>query len=301
MTIAEAFAASPALFIGVVFVFSLLVGSFLNVVIYRLPVMMQREWAAECAELDGRELPDTETFNLMVPRSRCPECGHAITALENVPIISWLVLRGKCSACKTPISVRYPLVELTTAVLAAVVAWRFGFGIEALAGIVLTYALVALSMIDIDHQLLPDSIVLPFLWLGLLLSLAHGLEDADALLIEPSAAIVGAAVGYLVLWSVATLFRLITGKVGMGNGDFKLLALFGAWLGAGKLPVVILLSAGVGSVVGIAMIALLGRDRQLPIPFGPYLAAAGWLAMVAGNSLIAWYGATFGLNAAAAL
>ncbi|MEL7535967.1 MAG: A24 family peptidase [Pseudomonadota bacterium] len=296
MTIIDLFAQSPAIFIGVVFVFSLLVGSFLNVVIYRLPVMMQREWAEQCAELEERDVPEQEPFNLVVPRSRCPHCGHAITALENIPLISWVVLRGKCSNCKTPISVRYPLVELGTAILAAVVAWRFGFGIEALAGILLTYALVALSMIDVDHQLLPDSIVLPFLWLGMLLTLARGFEDADVLLIEPAAAIVGAVVGYLSLYSVATLFRMVTGKVGMGEGDFKLLALFGAWLGVAKLPIIILLSAGVGSVVGIAMILFMGRDRQLPIPFGPYLAAAGWLAMVFGDSLLDWYNQTFGIT-----
>ena len=296
MTAIDLLSQSPALFVGLVFVFSLLVGSFLNVVIHRLPIMMQREWAIDCAELEGREPPQFDSFNLVVPRSRCPQCGHAITAMENIPLVSWLVLRGKCSACKTPISVRYPIVELSTAVLSAVVAWRFGIGWEALAGVALTYALIALSMIDIDHQLLPDSIVLPFLWLGLLMSLASPLAGAEVLFIDPSAAILGAAVGYMILWSVATLFKLVTGRVGMGNGDFKLLGLFGAWLGVAKLPVIILLSAGVGSLVGIAMIALLGRDRQLPIPFGPYLAAAGWLAMVFGDALLGWYTAAFGLN-----
>ncbi len=296
MTILDLFAELPALFVGVVFVFALLVGSFLNVVIYRLPIMMQREWAAECAELAGEKPAAQAPFNLVVPRSACPSCGHAIGALENIPVLSYLVLRGRCAGCKTRISARYPAVELATAVLAAIVAWRFGPGLEAIAGVALTFALVALSGIDIDHQLLPDSIVLPMLWLGLLMSLAHPVADAKVLFLAPADAILGASVGYLALYSVATLFRWITGKDGMGNGDFKLLALFGAWLGLAKLPVIILLSAGVGSVIGIAMIAIAGRDRQLPIPFGPYLAAAGWLAMVYGDALMAWYLRFFGLN-----
>ncbi|MEM8984820.1 MAG: A24 family peptidase [Pseudomonadota bacterium] len=293
MTIVELLASNPTVFIAIVFVFSLLIGSFLNVVIYRLPVMMQNEWKIEAALIEERDPPTFPTFNLMVPRSRCQQCGHQITALENVPVISYLVLRGRCSSCKTKISIRYPLVELATAVLAAMAAWRFGFGIEGIAAVLLTYALVALSMIDFDHQLLPDSIVMPFLWFGLLLSLTHGLENADVLLIEPGAAIVGAVVGYLSLWSVSMLYKLVRGRHGMGHGDFKLLSLFGAWLGASKLPIIILLSAGVGSIVGLTMIIFLGRDKQIPIPFGPYLAAAGWLAMIAGDSLIAWYSTTF--------
>ncbi|MEM1262341.1 MAG: A24 family peptidase [Pseudomonadota bacterium] len=293
MTIVQLLASNPTVFVAIVFVFSLLIGSFLNVVIYRLPVMMQREWEVEAALIEGREPPQQPPFNLMVPRSRCQQCGHQITALENIPVISYLFLRGQCSACGTKISIRYPLVELVTATLASIAAWRFGFGIEGLAAVLLTYALIALAMIDFDTQFLPDSIVLPFLWFGLLLSLTHGLENADVLLIEPSAAIIGAVVGYLSLWSVSKLYLLLRGKEGMGNGDFKLLGLFGAWLGISKLPIIILLSAGVGSIVGLSMIIFMGRDKQLPIPFGPYLAAAGWLAMVAGNDLIAWYSTTF--------
>ncbi len=289
MTIADLLGSSPLLFAAVVFLFSLLIGSFLNVVIYRLPVMMERDWAEQCSDLAGKPPEKSEPFNLVVPRSRCPECGHAITALQNIPVISYLWLRGKCAGCKTKISVRYPMVELATALLATGVALRFGFGWEALAAIFLTYALVALSGIDIDTQLLPDIIVIPGIWIGLLMSLAHPLAGAERLFLSPSESIIGASVGYLILYAVANLFRLITGRVGMGNGDFKLLALFGAWLGAGKLPLIILLSAGVGSIVGISMIALAGRDKQIPIPFGPYLAAAGYLTLLFGDEIIAGY------------
>lgn len=275
------------IFIGVAFAFTLLIGSFLNVVIYRLPIMMQRDWRDQCEELKDSlpgDLPDGK-FNLVVPRSRCPSCGKPIKAWQNVPVLSYLLLGAQCASCKTSISARYPLVELLTAVLAAVCAWHFGFGWEALLAIVLTCALVAISLIDIDHQLIPDSIVVPLMWLGLIMSLFHPLEGAQTLFIAPQDAIIGALAGYLSLWSVYQLFKLITGKEGMGYGDFKLLAALGAWIGWQMLHIVILLSAVVGAIVGIAMIAFRGRDRQLPIPFGPYLAAAGWVTMLYGEKL----------------
>ncbi len=278
---------SPALFVTVVILFALLIGSFLNVVIYRLPVMMQREWRAQCADLQSQPADDVPEgrFNLVVPRSRCPSCGAGITALQNIPVLSYLVLRGRCAGCRTPISPRYPLVEAATAALAAVVAWRFGFGWEALMGIVLTLFLIPITMIDFDHQLIPDSVVLPLLWIGLAMSLWHPMPGADTLFIAPRDAIIGAMAGYLSLWSFYWLFKLVTGKEGMGHGDFKLLAALGAWLGAGSLFTIVILSAVVGAVLGIALIVLRGRDRQVPMPFGPFLAAAGWLAFVCGDTL----------------
>jgi leader peptidase (prepilin peptidase)/N-methyltransferase len=284
---ADLFVQQPMIFIGVAFAFTLLIGSFLNVVIYRLPIMMQRDWRDQCNELKDSlpdDLPDGK-FNLVVPRSRCPSCGKPITAWQNVPVLSYLLLGAQCASCKTSISVRYPLVELLTALLAAVCAWHFGFGWEALLAIALTCALVAISLIDIDHQLIPDSIVVPLMWVGLIMSLFHPLEGAQTLFIAPQDAIIGALAGYLSLWSVYQLFKLITGKEGMGYGDFKLLAALGAWIGWQMLHIVILLSAVVGAIVGIAMIAFRGRDRQLPIPFGPYLAAAGWVTMLYGETL----------------
>ena len=278
---------SPALFVTVVVLFTLLIGSFLNVVIYRLPVMMQREWRAQCAELQAEPADDVPEgrFNLVVPRSRCPSCGAGISALQNIPVLSYLVLRGRCAGCQARISPRYPLVEAATAVLAAIVAWRFGFGWEALMGIVLTLLLIPITMIDFDHQLIPDSIVLPLLWIGLAMSLWHPMAGADTLFIAPREAIIGAMAGYLSLWSFYWLFKLVTGKEGMGYGDFKLLAALGAWLGAGYLFTIVILSAVVGALLGIALILLRGRDRQVPMPFGPFLAAAGWLALVCGDTL----------------
>lgn len=276
---------TPAAFVAAIFVLGLLVGSFLNVVILRLPRMLEREWRAQCRELQEKaEVSETpaERFDLLWPPSHCPSCGHRIRAWENIPLVSYLLLRGRCSGCGVRISPRYPLIELVTAVLSAYVAWHFGFGLAALAALVLTWALLALSVIDIDHQILPDVITLPLLWLGLLLSLV-------GVFTHPQASIVGAAAGYLSLWAVYHGFRLLTGKEGMGYGDFKLLAMLGAWLGWQALPVIILLSSLVGAVVGIAMILILGRDRNIPIPFGPYLAAAGWLAMLWSDQLIAVY------------
>ena len=287
----ELFSTSPATFIIVAFVFSLLVGSFLNVVIYRLPIMLEREWRAQCEETVASppgDLP-AEPFNLMVPRSRCPSCKHQITALQNIPILSYLVLRGKCANCRTPIPLRYPLIEFCTALLTAVVAWRFGFGWEAGAAILLTWSFIAISVIDFDQQIIPDTISLPLVWIGLGLSLFHPVAGAEALFIDPKTAIIGALAGYLSLWSVYQLFKLMTGKEGMGYGDFKLLAVIGAWLGWQMILPVILLSAVVGAIVGIALIVLQGRDRSTPIPFGPYLAAAGWIGMMWGQQIVTGY------------
>ncbi len=256
----------------------LAVGSFLNVVIHRLPLMMERDWAAQCAELQGTVLAETEALSLMKPRSRCPACGHGITALENIPLLSWLLLKGRCSACGTRISARYPLVELLTGVLSAACAWKFGPTTILVGALVFVWALVALTFIDLDTQLLPDSITLPLLWAGLLLNLNGGMTDL-------ASAVSGAIVGYLVLWTVYWAFKLITGKEGMGYGDFKLLAATGAFLGWQMLPVVILLSSLVGAVVGIAMIALRSHGRDIPIPFGPYLAAAGVIALFFGQAI----------------
>ena len=282
---------SPLLFIGLAFVFALLVGSFLNVVIYRLPVMMERDWRAQCDEISASpasELPQGR-FDLMVPRSRCPSCNQQITAMQNIPVISYLLLGGKCGNCKAPISQRYPAVELLTAVLTGIVAWRFGFGWEAAAAIALTWTLIAISVIDIDHQIIPDSISLPLIWSGLFLSLFHPLAGAEILFVDAKTAIVGGLAGYLSLWSIYHLFRLLTGKEGMGYGDFKLLAALGAWLGWQMLPLIILLSAIVGAVTGILMIVTKRHERSVPIPFGPYLAAAGWVAMLYGPQIVKRY------------
>jgi leader peptidase (prepilin peptidase) / N-methyltransferase len=274
----------PPLLIAAIFALGLMVGSFLNVVAYRLPVMLERDWKQQCLEYLHPDQPQdsVERFDLIVPRSRCPACGHRITALENIPVVSYLFLRGKCSACGTRISPRYPIVEFVTALLSAVVAWKLGWGWPLAAGLLFTWALIALSLIDFDHKLLPDSITLPLLWLGLLLSLG-------ALFTDMRASIIGAAAGYLSLWSVYQVFRLVTGKEGMGFGDFKLLAAIGAWLGWQALPVTILLSSLVGAVVGIGLILIRGRDRNIPIPFGPYIAAAGWLAMLWGKDITDTY------------
>lgn len=280
----------PAFFFSFVFVISLMVGSFLNVVIYRVPVMMERSWQREYQEYfnneESSESQQTEeTFNLIKPDSTCPKCGHKIRAWENIPVISWLFLRGKCSNCKTPISIRYPLVELLTAVLSVWIAAHFGFGPEALLGIVITWVLVALTFIDADKMLLPDELTLPLLWLGLGASVF-------TVFVPPSTAIIGAAVGYLSLWSVYWLFKLVTGKEGMGYGDFKLLAALGAFVGWQGLPIIIILSSLVGAIVGITLIALRRNESSQAIPFGPYLAVAGWLTLMYGETIqqayLAW-------------
>ena len=274
--------ANTPLFIATFAILGLLVGSFLNVVIYRLPVMMQRSWEAQCQELLELEQTTNESFNLIKPDSHCPHCGASIGALENIPVISYLLQLGRCKHCNGPISVRYPLIELLTTLMSGVTAWHFGFGSAALFAVILTWALIAMSFIDIDHQLLPDDITLPLLWLGMLLSLF-------ALYTDMQSAIIGAVAGYLSLWLVYQIFKLVTGKEGMGYGDFKLFALFGAWLGWQSLPLILLLSSLVGAAVGITLILFRGRDRQLPIPFGPYLAAAGWIAMLWGNDITQAY------------
>jgi leader peptidase (prepilin peptidase)/N-methyltransferase len=285
------FLESPLLFIGVAFLLALLVGSFLNVVIYRLPLMMERSWREQCKELSeapAADIPEGR-FDLLAPRSRCPSCGQGITAMQNIPVLSYLFLGGKCAGCGTRISVRYPVIEFLTALLSGIVAWRFGFGWEAAVAIGMTWMLVAISVIDIDHQYIYDNMVLPLVWVGLLLSLFHPLDGAEKLFIAPKSAIAGAIAGYLSLWSVYHLFRIVTGKEGMGYGDFKLLAALGAWLGWQMLPLIILLSAVVGAVTGIMMIVFKRHERSVPIPFGPYLAAAGWIAMLWGSEIIAWY------------
>ena len=275
-----------AVFVVAVSLLSLLVGSFLNVVVHRLPIMMEKEWEAQCKPEE--DLPN-ETYNLAVPRSACPHCGHRITAIENIPIISYLFLRGKCSNCGTKISARYPIVEFITALLSALVAWKFGFSWETLAALVFTWCLICLTLIDFDTQLLPDSITLPLLWLGLLVSLF-------GFFVELKPAVIGVMAGYLSLWSVYHLFKLVTGKEGMGFGDFKLLAALGAWLGWQALPTVIFFSALVGAVVGIALIVIRGRDRNIPIPFGPFLATAGWLTFMLGDDASLFYLNLLGLN-----
>ncbi len=287
----ELFTQMPILFIGISFVLALLVGSFLNVVIYRLPIMMEREWRAQCEEIAATpavELP-TGRFDLVAPRSRCTDCGQQITAMQNIPVISYLMLGGKCGNCQAPISRRYPIIELVTAVLTGIVTWRFGFGWEAAAAVLMTWTLIAISVIDIDHQIIPDSISLPLIWAGLFLSLFHETAGAEILFVDPRTAIVGALAGYLSLWSIYHLLRLLTGKEGMGYGDFKLLAALGAWLGWQLLPLIILLSAAVGAVVGISLIVLKRHERSVPIPFGPYLAAAGWIAMLYGPQIMDAY------------
>ena len=287
----ELFSQSPIVFIGFSFVLALLIGSFLNVVIYRLPIMMEREWRAQCeeiAETPSAELP-TGRFDLVAPRSRCPSCGKQISAMQNIPVLSYLMLGGKCGSCEAPISRRYPIIELLTAGFTGIVAWRFGFGWEAGAAILMTWALIAISVIDIDHQIIPDSISLPLIWAGLFLSLFHEAAGAEILFIDATTAIAGGLAGYLSLWSIYHLFRLLTGKEGMGYGDFKLLAALGAWLGWQMLPLIILLSAVVGAAVGISLIVFKRHDRSVPIPFGPYLAAAGWIAMLYGPQIIDGY------------
>jgi leader peptidase (prepilin peptidase)/N-methyltransferase len=293
----------PAGWIAFILVIGLLIGSFLNVVIHRLPIMMERDWKAQAEEILGAspyEPPRSENtpaapYNLVVPRSACPKCGAMITALQNIPVISYVFLRGACANCGAKISIRYPLIELLTGVLSAAVAWKFGATWYCAAALVLTWALVALSAIDFDTQLLPDDITLPLIWIGLLLSLAPT-TPSFGLPVDSSDSIIGAAAGYLSLWIIYKLFKWLTGKEGMGYGDFKLFAALGAWLGWQMLLVIILISAFTGAVVGISLIAFRGRDRDIPIPFGPYLAAAGWIALMWGDRLIDSYLRASGLG-----
>ncbi|MEN8214784.1 MAG: A24 family peptidase [Pseudomonadota bacterium] len=283
MNVLTYLAAEPNAVLILVGVLGLIVGSFLNVVIYRLPIMMEHQWRTQCASILNVSVPTpSEPFNLNRPRSRCPHCGHQITVLENIPILSYIWQRGKCTACHQAISLRYPLIEAVSAFLAIITAWHFGFGWPLLGALALTWALLASSMIDFDHQLLPDSITLPFLWFGLLCNLFGLYTDIESSLI-------GAMAGYLSLWSVYWLFKLFTGKEGMGYGDFKLLAMLGAWMGWQALPVIILMSSVIGTVVGITLILGRGHDKNIPIPFGPYLAAAGWFSLLWGDSLTQSY------------
>ncbi len=274
--------AQPAVLPWFALVLGLCIGSFLNVVIHRLPRMMEREWRDQCAELEGRQPADTGRYNLLVPRSSCPSCGHRIGAFENVPVFSFVFLKGRCSNCKAKISARYPLVEAAGGLVAAYAAHRYGFTLAALGAALFCWALIALSVIDLDTQFLPDDITLPLLWLGLLLNL-------NATFASISSAIIGAVAGYLSLWSVYWGFKLLTGKEGMGYGDFKLLAAIGAWLGWQMLPLVILLSSVVGAAVGLSLIAFTSHGRDKPIPFGPYLAAAGLIAMFWGDAILRRY------------
>ncbi|MBL0680531.1 prepilin peptidase [Aeromonas dhakensis] len=288
LLITDVFHSLPWLYFSLVFLFSLMIGSFLNVVIHRLPIMLEREWQAEYLSYFNPEtqLQQEERYNLMVPRSACPHCDHAITAMENIPLLSWLWLKGRCRECHAPISPRYPLVELLTALLSLVVAATFPPSWGLLAALLLTWVLVALTFIDLDKMLLPDQLTLPLLWGGLLFNLAGGFVPlADA--------VIGAIAGYLVLWSLYWAFKLLTGKEGMGYGDFKLLAALGAWLGWQALPIVLLLSSLVGAIIGISLILLRNHHQNNPIPFGPYLAIAGWIALLWGDTITRWYLTTF--------
>jgi len=282
MEVISALRASPELFAGVALVTGLIIGSFLNVVIYRLPKMMEQEWHVQCAELRGEALSDVPRISLMSPRSACPACGHAILPWHNIPLFGWFILRGRCATCKARIPARYPLVEVLTGSLSAFLAWRFGFGAAGLGALLFAWSLIALAFIDFDTQLLPDSITLPLLWCGLLCNLFGTFADLES-------AVIGAIVGYLILWIVYWLFRLATGKDGMGFGDFKLLAAIGAWLGWKLLPAVILFSAGIGATVGIGLILLARHGRANPIPFGPYLALGGLVALIWGDALSGVY------------
>ena len=282
MSLIQLLQSNPALFAATVAFLSLTIGSFLNVVIHRMPKMMERQWRAEVAEANGQTVPDEPSYNLMLPRSQCPACGHAITAMENIPVISYLVLRGKCAGCSAPISPRYPLVELFTAGVSGVVAWHFGFGWTTAAALLFVWAMIALAFIDLDTFFLPDDITLPLLWAGLLVNMGGVFVDLQT-------AVIGAVAGYLSLWLVYWGFKLATGKEGMGYGDFKLLAAIGAWLGWKMLPVVIMLSSVVGAIIGISLIALARHERSRPIPFGPYLVLAGLIAMFWGDAIVQYY------------
>jgi leader peptidase (prepilin peptidase)/N-methyltransferase len=296
--IVEMFAAFPVAFVVACALLGLLVGSFLNVVIHRVPIMMDNELRAECTALaaaDGAagQTPPIPTYNIVTPRSACPRCKAPITALQNIPVVSWLALRGKCASCKTPISARYPLVELATGALSAFVAWHYGVGLQAMAALLFTWLLIALTMIDFDTQFLPDSLTYPLLWLGLIVSLWHPAWGATGIPVGPRESIIGAVAGYLSLWSVYWAFKLLTGKEGMGYGDFKLLAGLGAWMGATMLLPIIIFASGVGAIFGVVIMIRQRKGRETQIAFGPFLAIAGWIALVAGNDIVTRYLALF--------
>jgi len=282
MSLIQSFQTFPVLFVTAVTVMSLAIGSFLNVVIHRLPKMLERQWRDELSELNGQEVAAGPRYNLMVPRSACPACGHAIGALENVPLISYFALRGKCAGCKARISPRYPLVEALTGVLSGYIAWRYGFTWQTLALLVFVWSMIALAFIDLDTFYLPDDITLPLVWAGLL-------ANMGGLFVDLQSAVIGAIAGYLALWIVFWGYKLATGKDGMGYGDFKLLAAIGAWLGWKMLPVVILLSSLVGAIVGISLIVFARHGRNVPIPFGPYLVLGGLIALFWGDQLLHYY------------
>ena len=294
MELLEPFAAVPAFYIGSCVLLGLIVGSFLNVVIHRVPVMMDAALRAECAELAGNTQAEQPRYNLIVPRSACPKCRAPITAMQNIPVVSWLVLRGKCASCQTKIGARYPLVELATGLLSGFIAWRFGFGAAGLAALVFTWLLIALTMIDFDTQYLPDQLTYPLLWLGLLVSLSHPVWADGAAPVTPRDSLIGAAAGYLSLWSVYWLFKFVTGKEGMGYGDFKLFAALGAWLGWTMLLPIIVFASGVGALFGVVILIRQRKGKDTQIAFGPFLAIAGWLALVGGHGLIERYLGLFG-------
>ena len=284
MLITEYLGSSLIAFTITALILGLMVGSFLNVVIFRLPVMLKHDWKNQCEDFLEIEATSasTDKFNLSMPSSHCPQCQHKIRWWENIPLISYLLLRGRCSNCQAHISLRYPIIELFTGCITAFVAWHFGYGLPALAAMFLAWVLITLSMIDFDTKLLPDSIVLPTLWAGILLNINGTFTSLES-------SVIGAAAGYMSLWSIYQVHHLLTGREGMGFGDFKLLALLGAWLGWQSLLMILLLSSLVGAAVGISLILFLGRDRQIPIPFGPYLAAAGWISLIWGDQLIQIY------------
>lgn len=285
MSLFETLATSPTLFAGLMGGAGLVIGSFLNVVIYRLPKIMEEDWRVQCAELRGEEAPastGSRCLSLAYPRSACPQCGHTISALENIPLLSYVLQRGRCRACQGPISPRYPLVELLSGATAAYIAWRWGFGAQALMASLLTWSLICLSFIDLDTRYLPDSITLPFLWLGIGGNLFGVFTDLES-------SVIGAMLGYASLRTVYHAFKFVTGKEGMGFGDFKLLGMLGAWMGWQALPVIVIVSSVVGAIVGIALITLRGADKNVPIPFGPYLACAGWIALLWGADLTESY------------
>jgi len=271
-----------SLLVTVVAVFSLAIGSFLNVLIHRLPKMMEADWRAQCSELDGTKVTAAGRYNLLMPGSHCPQCKTPLRAVDNIPIVSWLALRGKCAHCSTRISARYPIVEALTALLSAMIAWKFGLTWQTALVLIFAWTLIALTFIDADTTLLPDDLTLPLLWLGLL-------ANVFATFVPLTDAVIGAAAGYLILWSIYWLFKLTTGKEGMGYGDFKLLAALGAWMGWKSLLPIVLLSSLVGAIIGIALIVLARRGREIPIPFGPYLAAAGMIVMLSGDRLTRWF------------
>ena len=285
MSVIQLLQSQPVLFVIVIALLGLIVGSFLNVVIYRLPKMMEQDWHDQCCELleiKNENVEKQQRVNLIFPGSNCPTCEHKITALENIPVISYLFLKGRCSSCKAKISLQYPIIEMFTGLATAYVAWHFGFSLQTLFTVLLTWALICLSVIDLEHSLLPDDITLPLMWLGLACNIFGIFTDIYSSLI-------GAMLGYGILWIIFMSFKAVTGKEGMGYGDFKLLALLGAWLGWQALPLIILLSSITASIIGVVMIVLKGRDKAAAFPFGPYLAIAGWITLIWGEELTGLY------------